>query len=538
MEVSDLLKLTPEQRAKRKEEFEKRKLLVRQGRNYDKEKAEERAKKALLLLKAHLDGTNTLEENYKVALCGIVLERSIDSFYFFCKYVLDMDLLSDITHKRWADDFQSAIMKDKKRLMRLKPRGTFKTSIYGIGSILWLFGCFSQQLRILYTSSNSLLLQEVSDKISQYIGTEKNETLYSLIFGVTKDTTAKNTSDVINIKGRAGKGFSLVFKTAGSSVIGSHPNYICVDDPMNEEDRTSQATRDAKELWMDSLIPLLVPFKDSRSGVTFETIVFIATRYHMKDLVNHILERNKKLPDDQKWDYESESICNDKGESNYPDFISNQKISELKNSMSEVSFSCQYANNPLMDGMQMFDLKRLTFVRAEQVNLSLGEIKAFFDPSLGKTSSDYPMIIWIHSYEDQLTVIDAIDKKIELSLIVHHIATKNKEYGCRHITFENNGISLIEQSLRDAHDRINHKMYFEPLHNSSSKFERICSIQPDLYSGRVRFMDDYIERYPLAMNQLIFFPVFGTDDFPDTLQMGISHFRRAHFKFVRYESCL
>lgn len=538
MELSEILHSTPEQRARRKAEWEERQRIFGEGRDPDREKAQDRAMKALILLKKHVDGTIQLDEPQRIAYCGIVVNRCKNDFFFFCRHVLDMDLLTEITHKRWCDDFQKAIKNGKKRLMRLKPRGTYKTSIYGIGSVLWMWGCFSPQLRILYTSSNSLLLQEVSDKISQYIGSEKNETLYSLVFGVTKDTNAKNTSDVMNIKGRSGKGFSLVFKTAGGSVIGTHPSYICVDDPMNEDDRSSQAARDAKEAWMDSLIPLLTPFVDEKTGITLETIVFIATRYHMKDVVNHILERNEKLPVEQKWDYESESICDDNYNTNYPDFISNEKIIELRNSMSDVAFACQYLNNPIGGGLQMFDLKKLTFVRPEQVNLALGEIKAFFDPSLGKSSSDYPVTVWIHNHDGKLTVIDAIDEKIELSLVVHQIAAKNQEYNCRHLTFESNGITLIEQSLRDAHARINYKVYLEPIHHSSSKYERICSIQPDLYSGRVQFMDDYLTRYPIGMNQLVFFPVFGTDDFPDVLEMAISHFRQAHFSFKRYEACL
>lgn len=538
MEVSKLLTLTAEERKKRKDEWEERKRVFGQGRDPDKELAQDRAMKALILLKEHLNGTISLTDPQKIAYCGIVVNRCYNDLFFFCKHVLEMDLMTETTHKKWADDHLRSIKLGRKRIMRLKPRATFKTSLYGIGTILYLWGCISPQIRIFYTSANSLLLQEVSDKLSQYIGTEKNETLYSMIFGVTKDVSSKNTSDVINIKGRSGKGFSLILRTAGSSAVGLHPSVILIDDPMDQNDRESAATRSGKEAWMDSLVPLVVPFFDEKTGITLESIFFVSTRHHMKDLVNYILERNKKLPDEQKWDVESESICDDRGKSNYPDFISDEKISELKNSMSDVAFACQYLNNPLPTEMQLFNLTRLTFVRPEQINLKFGEVKSFFDPSLGKAASDIPLVIWMHSFEDRLTVIDAIDKKIELSLIVHQIAAKNQEYGCRHLTFESNGVTLIEQSLRDAHERINHKIYLESIHHSSSKYERICSIQSDLYSGRVQFMSDYLTRYPDGMNQLVWFPVWGTDDFPDCLEMAVSHFRQQHFKFVRYESCL
>ena len=532
------MNLTPEKRTQRKKEWIERQRLIDDGKNPDKIKANDRAMKALHLLKDHIEGTINLDPLLKITLCGIVAERSIDNFFFFVKHVLDMNLMTEITHKRWCDDHQKSILSEKKRVMRLKPRGTFKTSIYGIGTILWLWGCFDPQIRIFYTSANALLLQEVSDKLNQYIGSEKNETLYSMIFGITKDTLAKNTSDVINIKGRSGKGFSLILRTSGSNAVGVHPSVIIIDDCLDQNDRESQATRDSKEAWFDSLIPLLVPFTSEKRNITFETIFFIGTRYHMKDLINHILERNKTLPEDQKWDCESESICDDEGRSSYPDFISDKRIAELRNSMADIAFACQYRNQPLPSEMQLFNLNKLRFVRPEQIDLKSGEIKTFFDPSLGKSSSDYPMCIFVHFHNDVITVIDAIDKKVELSLLVHQIAHKNQELGSRHLTFESNGVTLIEQNLRDAHSRIGYRIYLEALHHTSNKHERICSIQPDLYSGRVQFLYDYLDRYPEFMNQIVWYPVWSSDDGPDVLEMAISHYRQPHFKFQRYEECL
>lgn len=532
------MNLTPEKRNQRKKEWIERQRLIDDGKNPDKIKANDRAMKALHLLKDHIEGTIKLDDITRVTLCGIVAERSIDSFYFFAKFVLDMDLLTDETHKRWCDDHQKAIKSGKKRVMRLKPRALYKTTCYGIAGILWLWGCINPQLRIFYTSSNALLLQEVADKLNQYIGSDKSETLYSMIFGITKDAAAKNTSDVINIRGRSGKGFSLILRTSGGSSVGIHPNIIIVDDPCDQKDRDSQATRDEKERWFDTLTPLIVPFKDEKTGIEFQSIYYIGTRWHMRDLVWHILEVNKKLPEQHRWDVEIESIYNEEGKSNYPEIMSDEKIQEIRAGISDIFFACQYENNPLPEGLQIFDMKRLIFVRDEQVELTQGQMICCFDPSLGKSHSDYPMVFWLHKHDDLITVYDCIDKKVELSLIVHQIAAKNQEYGVRFMRYESNGISLLDQSLKDAHYRIGHRIQLEPIHHTQNKDERILSIQPELYSGRVRFMADYLQRYPEAMNQIIFYPVYGPDDAPDCLEMGLSYFRQAHFKFQRYEECL
>jgi predicted phage terminase large subunit-like protein len=903
VEVSDLLAMTPEQRAKRKEEYERRIALIQAGKDADRLKAQERALKAIFLLKEHVNGNRVLTEPERIALSGIVVERCIDSFYFFARNVLEMDLLTEQTHKKWADDLQSALYRGKKRMMRLKPRGCYKclkkgtrlspigigedydilpanlinqgdffedgikvtmesgrsyictkdhmfktidgwseakyglrvgmlrkipnpyvyideaqeylmgllvgdgclrkatprlscadisildklkeynfefskikgsaydfsikkfydkirdcglegtdswdkfipnqyegskhflrglfdadgsvskkyhsihfvtvserladdvmrnllyfgivarkkyyeysrtdkspehkayritiyngflkeyyehvgfscaqkmnklkqciednndikknpnvdtiprewkkllkpnekrkiryelgvridnhhahsrekvkkcgeflnnkeviklseanifwdkiktieevgqtefsaigsdienyitddgmihhnTTLYGLAFMLWLWGCVSPQIRIFYTSANSLLLQEVSDKLNQYIGTDKNETLYSLIFGIMKDSVAKNTSDVFNITGRSGKGFSLVFRTSGGSSVGIHPNICIVDDPCDQNDRDSETTRQSKARWFDGLTPLLVPFFDPKTGISLETILYIGTHWHLRDLIWHIEETNKKLPEDSKWDIESESVFTDDRQARYPEFFPLSKIMEIKANISDVFFACQYENLPMSEGMQVFDLKKLFFTRKDQIELDKGEMLCVFDPSLGKTHSDYAAVWWLHFHNNKITILDAIDDKVELNLIVHQIANKNMEYGCRHMIYENNGISLVEESLRSAHNRLNWRIHIEGLHHSSNKDERIMSMQPALYSGQVQFMSDYEIRYPEAMAQLIFYPVYGHDDFPDCLQMGIEHFRQARFQFIRYEEML
>ena len=65
--------------------------------------------------------------------------------------------------------------------------------------------------------------------------------------------------------------------------------------------------------------------------------------------------------------------------------------------------------------------------------------------------------------------------------------------------------------------------------------ERISNMQPDLYSGFCRFMSDWEERYPELRQQLLYFPINQYDDFPDVIEMSISHYRSGVFEFHRYE---
>jgi len=422
--------------------------------------------------------------------------------------------------------------------MRLKPRGTYKTTLYGVALILWLWGCFTPELRIFYTSSNSLLLEEVSDKLNQFVGNDRSDTLYSEIFGITRDSVAKNTSDVFNIKGRSGKGFSLILRTSGGSTVGIHPNIILIDDPLGQKDRESQAERDSKESWFDTLNPLLVPYryKKGNLSVLFESIYYIGTRWHFKDLINHILENNEKKK--LGWDIEIESIYTPDRHSAYPDLWTDEQVIAKKATMSDIFWNCQYENNPLPEGSMVFNLKKLHFIRPEQFDVNIGQNIAIFDPSLGKTHSDYPAVWWLNFNDNRITFFDAIDDKVEISRIVHMIAERNRRYNVGTLVYEDNGILLVDKALKEAHERIGWKIYLKSVHHSSNKDERIISMQPELYSGFVVFMSDYITRYPEAMNQITFYPAYGYDDFPDCAQIGVEYFRQPHFKFIRYESIL
>ena len=48
-------------------------------------------------------------------------------------------------------------------------------------------------------------------------------------------------------------------------------------------------------------------------------------------------------------------------------------------------------------------------------------------------------------------------------------------------------------------------------------------MQPELYRpGSFFFREDYKQAYPEMINQLVFFPAWGADDFPDLIEKAVS----------------
>jgi hypothetical protein len=500
-------------------------------------KAEVRGIKACRLLNQHLRGEISLEDDKIKNLKFVVGHVSRQSFFFFSKYVLGFNLLTEETHRKWAYDLQGKFKKYT-RFMRLKPRKTFKTTLYGEAFILWLWATVSEKLHIFYTSANSTLLTEVSAHLDHYLKVG-NDSLYTFVFGIERDSRlTPNTSDTINIKGKDSsiKGSSLTFRTAGGSTNGIHPHVIIVDDPMDLSDRTSPATRKAKELWFDSLTPLLMEFE--LDNKLFSLLMVIATRWHLADLISYILEKDsQKTNEEDKFNVEIESIYDDNKEPMYPEFFGEDAIRVIKENISDVFFACQYLNRPLPEGLMVFDREKMWFFDPSMLNLRDGQNVCFFDPSKGKEESDFPAVVWVNFNKNTLRFFDAIDKLIMLNDMLKLIAKRNILYKIPLMVFEDNGTMLLEENIKNAHKELdeNFKITIKGVHEGANKDERIVNMQPNMYNGSMQFRLDYKTSYPEMMNQIFFYPAWGAVDYPDVVEKAATYFLKPKFEFKRYE---
>jgi phage terminase large subunit-like protein len=475
------------------------------------------AKHACHKLRLHISGQQEIDNVTAAVLIAVVRKACDQSFYFFCKEVLGFSLLTSQTHKRWCDELQSNWLKFN-HFGRLKPRGTFKTTIYGEGFILWLWACVSPKIRIFYTSANQTLIDEISSHLDTYIGAD-TESLYSYVFGVKRDAATKNTQEIFNIVGRDKnvKGSSLIMRPAGGSINGVHPHVIIIDDPMDREDRESHAAREYKKRWMDSLHPLLVPFEHEKLG-TIKKIMFIATRWHLQDVAAYLIAK-------PSWSFEIEGVLKPDGSLQYPEFFGLDRINEIKAEIDSVFFACQYLNNPLPEGVQIFQLDQLSFYDLDSHDhMKLGSNFCFFDPSQGKKGSDFPAVIWVNLFNGRKYLFHAIDKKIQLTSLIDMIATQNKKFNVKLMVFETNGAMGVENTLRLSHDLIDCPIAIAGIHETRNKNERIQMMQPDLYRPKnFYFREDYKAIYPELMNQLVFFPAWGADDFPDVIEKACTY---------------
>lgn len=452
------------------------------------------------------------------------------SLYFFSKEVLGFSLLTPQTHKRWADDLQQKFV-TRKKILRIKPRGTYKTTLFGEAFLLWIWACVSPKIRIGYFSANQSLLDEVSAHLDHFIDFD-SDSLYSLVFGIRRDKKAKkNTNAVFNIVGRDAKtkGTSLMFRTAGGSTNGLHPHLIIIDDPMDKDDRESAAVRLKKERWYDSLHPLLVPFQAEFDGVPFEMrhIMMITTRWHLADLVAYI-----KVKDDS-YDIAEEGVFAPSGKDaqgrrllQYPEMHTHEYLDEIAKGISEVFFACQYLNDPLPDGLRLFKIERMRLMdmRSEaSFSWEQGSNYIFLDPAKGTNEGDFAALIVVNRYNGQNRFFDAIDLKMGLDEVIALGAKKARIYNVRMFIYETNGTTLLKAAIQRALLAEGHTCRVEGIHETRNKPERIASMQPDILYGENYFRDDYKEAYPEMMKQITLYPAYGPVDFPDAVEKAISY---------------
>ncbi len=531
---------------------------------YGEEKFWELGVKCCKKLHDFLNDKIELSQEQMVYMKGVIFHNSMDSFYFFAKYVLGFDKLLPSVHKQWCDKIQKDMWKFK-NIMRMFPRKLFKTTIFGEALPLWIWAMGGKDIRFQYRSATKTLLDEVASHVKTYIDPVV-PTVYQFVFEVRLDLNpkVKNTDHIYNIDGKkATKGYSIVFATAGSRVTGTHPHWITVDDPCDEEDRSSAIIRQRKIDWFPTLVPLidthLILEKDSPwYGKFIEHKIYIGTHWHLDDLPSWIRSRNHELDERDRFDIDVRGGLNEEGEAEFPEMLSKEKLERLRLEVgNDELWSCQYLNDPTYKTLRVFNEDKLHFspIDAWMVHTKTGwkyqgTIHCYFDPAKGKLEGDWPAVIWVNKiYKEEggetvpyLMIIDAINEKIDIEDLVYVIAEKNKMYRCRSMKYEEYGVGLIGKGLRDAHKSVgwpsidinNIKDIRKAIGGTKKKEIRIKSLPVYLYAGNVLFRLDRETAYPEMMRQILLYGAYKYDDYPDVVEMAVADSLIYESDFMEY----
>jgi hypothetical protein len=444
--------------------------------------------------------------------------------YKFSKYILGYDLLQEDPHRRWCMQAE----RHDARSLYLKPRGTFKSTIYTISDTIWRL-LENPDLRILIANATIDQAKQFLSEISgHYL---RNERLRDVHYGLHKcealDKGAASMEHItLNSRKIIRKEPSIGTIGALGNIVSSHYDIIKVDDLCNLKDRESPADREKKKRWFENLTPILVEGGE---------LQVVGTRWHDQDCYDHIINTiNPRLPEGEKYYIDIEPCWLDDGITpRFPTLLSKQRLDILKAQMGILVFACQEELNPLSGDFQAFKPENIHTIKHNEVDLSICRRYGALDASQGgEDLSSITSVAW--TPDNHLLVFHADLAHDAQSDAAKKVAKFHRLFNYHKFWGEMNVLGLAkERAAKDPHVLSNFEIILKAeqekehvivpwarIWNTQNKAARINSLEPHYTNGTLLFWDNYLQQYPEAITQLSRFPM-GHDDFPDSLEIVV-----------------
>jgi len=430
----------------------------------------------------------------------------LDNLFLFSKELLCFEMLTEKIHKRWSDALMNS---SKRRKLYLKPRGTYKTSLYSISYPLWRI-IRNPNLRIAICGNSS---ENACDHVraiqKQILYNDKLINLFGNLYNKKLNWT-QNSFSIALRKNFNRKENNITALGFGTQMTGKHFDVIIADDIVNNDDRESPAIRKKKARWFEDIISILDPDGE---------ILIVGTRWHPDDFYNYIInELNPKLHDNEKYDIEVETAIDELGNPNFPDILPLSKLETLKIEKGIVEFNSQYMNLPIASGTRIFyeaDIRYFEYSDSYSQRTNI----AYLDPSMGKNyASDYSaLLIGNLTADSQLLILDAIIIRVLPDELIKIITENCLSYNIKNLGIESN--SFQEYLVDDIERKLSgFDLKITKIKNYTNKEIRIQSLQPLIKNGKILFRRDAKKAYPLLLDQLLLFPLAKNDDAPDALE--------------------
>jgi predicted phage terminase large subunit-like protein len=430
------------------------------------------------------------------------------TLYNLATAALGYDKVTSKHRDIWCNPLEKNVKRYNRHLY-LKPRGTYKSTLYTVSYTINLLiddffdnnGKFTK--RILIASATNELAQQFVGEITQHL--LDNERVHE-IFGY-KPVRRSNQQEVWLYPRVVKKEPNIKAKGALSGITSEHYDVIICDDIVSAEDRESETIREKKKRWLQDLISILEP-----DGL----LIVIGTRWHSDDLYQLIIDNNEKLPERDKYHIEVEAVIDENNNLLFPTIVDHDKIISLKIEKGLVEFYSQYMNNPLPSETQLFSVERMMFYSESAASLEKEYNFAYMDPALGsiaKGKGDYIVVLYGARKGGRIYIRDCIITNTKTpDAVINDMYDLYKFYDCTYVGVESNGFqTLFAKSVREK------GMIVKEVRSNKPKEIRIESIEPAVASGKVMFRDDWKTFYLILIEQMIVYPVGKRDDVPDAV---------------------
>jgi len=242
-----------------------------------------------------------------------------------------------------GDGVVPSAMRDReiKRLLITVPPRYLKSISGSVGFVAWMLGR-DPSARIICASYSAKL----AGTLAQQCRVTMESEWYRRVFPQTRISREKNTEMNFETT-RRGYRYST---SVGGTLTGRGGNILIIDDPLKADDALSEAGRSAVNDWYDGT--LSTRLDDKRKG----TIIIIAQRLHLDDLVGHVLPQEDwvrlDLPaiaeiDERIAVGRNRTHFRKAGELLHPARESQAEIDQMKVKLGSFGFSAQYQQRPI-----------------------------------------------------------------------------------------------------------------------------------------------------------------------------------------------
>lgn len=441
------------------------------------------------------------------------------NFYNFNKEVVGWPDIYEPLHKKVCDFIQDNI--DKKMLLILLPRGTFKSSIITTGFPLWMIAKNPTTRGIIANATYPMATQflgQVKDVL------QKNERFKELYGDYATDAPvwrddalSLNTDESYRTKEPTVTAIGV-----GSNYTGRHADWAILDDLVTRDNiRTMDRIQEVINFYKD-VLDLVDP-----APAGHKKVIVVGTTWHQSDLYSWIRDPEVgiegdfavlRLPAFGHFD-ENNRFAGEWGKSPllFPVKLGWDVLEGLKRNQGSSHFSAQYLLDPVPPEDAMF--KNIRYYEPDSLRgLKLNKFIAV-DPALSeKKEADYSSMVCVGvDSKNVWYILDIWRDRVNPKELIDQIFMWDAKH--KPITIATESVAfqrVIQFYLNEEMKRRNHRFPVTELrHTEQSKEERIRALQPRYESGSIfhpkappnsdlwrmeKFLKDELERFPRGKN--------------------------------------
>jgi len=460
--------------------------------------------------------------------------KVLKDFKYFCKEVLgykknDAYEFKELTPKH--DELCEFLQKPARNKLILNPRYTFKSGIVTVGYSLWRL-IKNPNLRILIYSDSATKAGGFLTGIKNHIEGKAPNSKFRDYYPrwETDPHNGKWNESQINISIRKYKAVEPTIDTGGieTSKVGMHYDLIIFDDIVSDVNVTTKAQMDKVYDCYKKSLSLLKPGGD---------VILVGTRWHYGDTYGRLLAENREKENFETFITDAETTVD--GELLYASIGLDRKFLDYqRKEQGSYIFSCLYSNSPVDDATALFKINDFKYYEPNPKFHENMFITGTCDPA--GEGEDFTAITVVGTdKEDNMYILDAVNKHLKPTQIVDNIIRLNYKWGFNRFIVERNffkGTLEKDFKLAEKEHLVNHnykKFYFSEDLIASSKQQnrnRVLALQPYHERGQIylpnsspeKGMNTLTKNYSDLAYQMVQYTVDGSKSPHDDLLLSLS----------------